>query len=119
MSNQSFGKEGEAAAEKYLKGLGYEILARNFRTRWGELDIVAEDGDCLVFVEVKTRHDDSYGAPEEAVTRTKQGHLLKAAQIYLNKTKRPHALWRVDVLALTQNKNGGFDIRHLKNAISA
>lgn len=129
MSNQLFGKVGEQAAEKYLKGLGYKILERNFRTRWGELDIIAKEGDCLVFAEVKTRHNDSFGRPEEAVTRAKQKHLIKAAQIYLSQTKQAHALWRIDVLALTlrhsdesrntrQNKNDGFDIRHLKNAVT-
>jgi putative endonuclease len=117
MSNQSFGRIGERAAEKYLRGLGYEILARNFRTRFGEIDLVARDGGCLVFAEVKTRADGAYGAPEEAVTKAKQKHLIAAAQIYLSQTKQPHALWRADVLALTQKENGGFDIRHLVNAV--
>ena len=101
-----------------MKGLGYKIIARNFRTRWGELDLVAKDRECLVFAEVKTRHDDSFGRPEEAVTRTKQEHLIKAAQIYLNQTKQAHVLWRIDVLGLLQNENGGFEIRHLQNAVS-
>jgi putative endonuclease len=117
MSNQSFGKIGEAAATEYLKNLGYKILARNFRTRWGEIDIIARDGDCLVFAEVKTRADERYGAPEEAVTRTKQQHLVKAGQIYLSQTKQAHALWRIDVLALLK-QNDGFLVRHLKNAVT-
>ena len=129
MSNQSFGKQGENAAAEYLKNLGYKILARNFRTRWGEIDIVCRDEDCLVFAEVKTRVDESFGAPEAAVTRTKQQHLVKAAQIYLSQTKQAHALWRIDVLALTlrhpgesrdprNEKDDGFAIRHLKNAVT-
>ena len=117
MSNQSFGKEGEQAAEKFLRGLGYRILARNFRTRFGEIDIVAEDGDCLVFAEVKTRSSAGFGLPEEAVTAAKQRHLIKASQIFLSQKKMPHALWRIDVLALTQKRNGGFDVRHLQNAV--
>jgi len=116
MSNQSFGKLGEETATKYLKSLGYKILARNFRTRWGEIDIVCRDGACLVFAEVKTRADESYGAPEAAVTRAKQEHLIKAAQIYLTQKKMPQALWRIDVLALLK-QNDGFAIRHLKNAV--
>jgi putative endonuclease len=138
MSNQSFGKIGEAAAAEYLKNLGYKILARNFRTRWGEIDIIARDEDCLVFAEVKTRHGGAFGAPEEAVTRTKQEHLVKAAQIYLSQTKQSHALWRIDVLALTLRhsrlvsayevnssgnpekiKDDGFEIHHLKNAVTS
>jgi putative endonuclease len=117
MSNQSFGKLGEEEAAKFLKGLGYKILARNFRTRWGEIDIVAKDGACLVFAEVKTRTSDRFGAPEEAVTRTKQEHLIKAAQIYLSQTKQANALWRIDVLALLK-QNDGFAVRHLKNAVT-
>ncbi len=106
-------------AEKYLARQGYKILARNFRTRWGEIDLVAKEGDCLAFVEVKTRRGLGYGAPEEAVTRTKQEHLIKAAQIYLSQTKQAHALWRIDVVALLKNENGGFEVRHLKNAVTS
>jgi putative endonuclease len=117
MSNQSLGKEGERAAEKYLRGSGYKILARNFRTRFGEVDIVAMDGNCLVFVEVKTRSGSRYGLPEEAVTAAKQRHLIRAAQIYLNQKKVPNALWRIDVVALVR-KNEGFEVRHLQNAVT-
>jgi putative endonuclease len=117
MSNQSFGKIGERAAAEYLKNLGYKVLVMNFRTRWGEIDIVAKDGDCWVFAEVKTRADERYGAPEEAVTRSKQAHLVKAAQIYLSQTNNAHALWRIDVMALLK-QNDGFLIRHLKNAVT-
>jgi putative endonuclease len=116
MSNQSLGKEGERAAERFLAEQGYKILGRNFRTRFGEIDIVARDGDCLVFAEVKTRRGDAFGLPEEAVTAAKQRHLIAAAQIYLGQKKMPHALWRIDVLALTKN-NDAFEIRHLKNAV--
>ncbi len=117
MTNQSFGKAGEAAAAEYLKNLGYKVLARNFRTRWGEIDIVARDGDCLVFAEVKTRSGGRFGAPEEAVTRLKQEHLVKAAQIYLSQVRQERALWRIDVLALLK-QNDGFAVRHLKNAVT-
>lgn len=116
MSNQSLGREGERAAEKYLRGLGYKILARNFRTRFGEVDIVARDGDCLVFVEVKTRSGSGYGLPEEAVTRDKQRHLIRAAQIYLSQKKMPNVLWRIDVVALVLEE-AGFVVRHLQNAV--
>ena len=118
MSNQSFGKIGEDAAKKYLKLLGYKIIACNFRTRFGEIDIIAKDGDCFVFVEVKTRRDTEYGAPEEAVTKTKQRHLLAAAQIYLAKIFRKDDPWRIDVIALVGD-GVNFSINHIKNAVSA
>lgn len=118
MSNQSFGLLGQNFAEKYLRGLGYKMIARNFNTRFGEIDLIAKDGDCFVFVEVKTRRDESFGAPEEAVTKTKQRHLLAAAQIYLQRIRRPNAEWRVDVVALTGG-GGDFAVNHLKNAVTA
>lgn len=100
-----------------MRDLGYKILGRNFRTRFGEIDVVAMDGDCMVFAEVKARSGSGYGLPEEAVTRTKQRHLIKAAQIYLSQKKMSHALWRIDVLALTKNADA-FEIRHLPNAVT-
>lgn len=96
--------------------MGYKILGRNFRTRFGEIDLIARDGDCLVFAEVKTRTTAKFGLPEEAVTRTKQQHLIAASQIYLGQKKMQNALWRIDVLALLK-KEGGFEVRHLKNAV--
>ena len=118
MSNQTFGKIGEDAASAFLKKLGYKIVTRNFRTRFGEVDIIAKDDEQFVFVEVKTRKDDAYGAPEEAVTKTKQRHLLAAAQLYLQKIRRVNDPWRVDVVALV-GANGDFKIKHLKNAVIA
>jgi putative endonuclease len=118
MSNQSFGRIGQNFAEKYLRGLGYKIIAKNFNTRWGEIDIIAKDGDCFVFVEVKTRRDQRFGAPEEAVTKTKQRHLLAAAQIYLSKIFHLNDQWRVDVIALTGD-GVNFVVNHIKNAVSA
>jgi putative endonuclease len=124
MSNISFGFAGQSAAEKYLKDLGYAFLGRNFRTRWGEIDLIFRDGGCLVFAEVKTRRDASYGEPEEAVTYAKQRHLIAASQIYLNQKKTPSALWRIDVLSLVSSchpRESGdprFIVRHLKNAVT-
>jgi putative endonuclease len=111
------GKLGELAAEKFLQKSGYKIIAKNWRTRFGEIDIIAKDGDCFVFAEVKTRSNERYGAPEEAVTKTKQQHLLLAAQLYLQTIKENDALWRIDVLALLKDGEG-YRIRHLKNAVT-
>ncbi len=118
MSNQSFGLIGQNFAEKYLRNLGYKIIVRNFRTRFGEIDIIAKEGEDFVFVEVKTRRDQRFGAPEEAVTKTKQRHLLAAAQIYLQKIRRINDPWRVDVIALLGD-GINFSVNHIKNAVSA
>ena len=97
--------------------MGYKILAKNFRTRFGEIDIIAKDGNSLVFVEVKTRHNVAYGRPEEAVTKTKQRHIIAAANIYLNQKKLYNTFWRIDVLAIIKT-NDGYTVDHIKNAVT-
>jgi uncharacterized protein (TIGR00252 family) len=76
------GRRGERAAEKYLKRNGYRIVARNFRASGAEIDLVAIDGETLVFVEVKTRRSRSAGAPEDAVDERKQSRMRRAAEAF-------------------------------------
>ena len=83
------GDMGEDFAAKYLEEKGYEIIERNFNTRLGEIDIVAKDGTYIAFIEVKSRAEDCLYAPREAVTRSKQRKICKAAMLYkLQKGKR-------------------------------
>lgn len=83
-STQQIGSKGEDYAVKYLKRKKYKIIQRNFRTRYGEIDIIAETGDCILFIEVKTRHTDSLTQPYEAVDFRKQQRLINTAKIYLS-----------------------------------
>ena len=78
------GRRGERAAEKYLRRNGYRIVKRNFRAAGAEIDLVAMDGDVLVFVEVKTRRSRDAGAPEEAVDERKQKQIRRAAEIFVS-----------------------------------
>ena len=94
------GRRGEALAARRLEAEGYRIVARNYRCRAGEIDLVALDGEQIVFVEVRTRHGDSWGTPEESVTRMKQAHLLAAAETYLAEHEAWDADWRIDVVAI-------------------
>jgi len=80
------GRQAEESACRYLKGLGYEIVARNWRCRFGEIDIVAREGDTLVFVEVKARSSGGFGGPEAAVDRGKQERLVAAARRFIQET---------------------------------
>ncbi|MBD3285946.1 YraN family protein, partial [candidate division WOR-3 bacterium] len=82
MNRQALGKHGEDAAAEFLRKQGYEIITRNFYTRWGELDIIARDGEEIVFVEVKTRTSISFARPEEGVDLRKQDHLRKTAEFW-------------------------------------
>ncbi|MGE5389447.1 MAG: YraN family protein [Deltaproteobacteria bacterium] len=100
MNNRELGCQGEERAARYLKKRGYNILARNFHTRYGELDIVCRKGGNLVFVEVKTRRGTGYGTPEEAVTPRKMDHLRKAAAIYLETNQPSFREIRFDVITI-------------------
>lgn len=100
MSNQSLGKLGEDLACEYLSKHGYRILERNFKRRYGELDIVALSGTVLVFIEVKTRIGNSFGLPEEAVTPRKLREVIKTAGFYkLLHPELPESL-RIDVIGI-------------------
>jgi len=116
-NRKSLGQEGERIAERFLKSKGYKVLDRNFRTRWGELDIVAKDGEVVVFVEVKTRSKTDFTRPEEAVNSTKQAHLRKAAQLWLldNHPDDPPAC-RFDVISVLFDNDGNHTIEHFPDA---
>ena len=107
---------GETAACKYLTSLGYKIIERNFKKRYGEIDIVACQGKTLVFVEVKTRRGTSFGTPEEAITPWKMSSLIKSAQYYkLIHPNSPDAM-RIDLISIHLNDAYEIEkIQHYKN----
>ncbi len=88
-------------AADYLTAQGYRILARNYRSKAGELDIICTRGGIIVFVEVKTRRGNTFGSPEEAITRTKQDHIRSAALAYLAEHKYSYRELRFDVIGIT------------------
>ena len=97
-SRQQFGFSGERLAEKYLIEHGFAVVTRNFRTREGEIDLICRDRGVLVFVEVKTRRSNRFGAPEEAVTFRKLQRLRAAAFAFLG--EHPAHRFRFDVIAI-------------------
>jgi putative endonuclease len=104
--NRTLGQFGESWAVAYLTRLKYKILDRNVRYRVGEIDIVAQDGDELVFVEVKSRRNVRYGVPQASVTRTRYEHLASAIAEYLGRNRLEPPSYRVDVLALVIDASG-------------
>ena len=100
VARQALGKTGEDLAVAELERRGYAILARRYRTRHGEIDIVAEDGDVLVFVEVKARATGECGTAAEAVTRHKQRRLGSMAADYLTRNDLCEIACRFDVVAI-------------------
>lgn len=114
-ATKKLGDQGEALAKKFFKRLGYKIIAQNFRTRLGEIDLIASDKKCLVFVEVKTRTSSAFGWPEEAVTQTKKRHLATAANIYLQQNKIFDQPFRCDILSIDFSSGPKPEIVHYKN----
>lgn len=112
------GKLGEDYTVQWLANRGYRIIARNFHSRYGETDIIAEDGKYIVFVEVKTRRSGSQVAPVEAVTPQKQQKLLLTAQVYL--LQHPSPLQpRFDVAAVTTVGGKPLGVEYYENAFGA
>ena len=114
----ALGERGEKFAARYLRRHGYKILVRRFKSRAGEIDIVCRQKDWLVFVEVKTRKSDQYGAPSEAVTREKQKHMSKVALEYLHLLDNPQIHWRFDIVEVIMQDGARQpdDIRLIQNA---
>lgn len=113
---QKPGPRGESMAADFLQKQGYTIVAKNYRQRMGEIDIVAEEGDCLVFVEVKTRKNDQYGNPFEAVDIRKQRKLSRLALGYISRHGGEDRNARFDVVAVYLDRDSGSRVEHLKNA---
>jgi putative endonuclease len=117
---QRFGQTAENQAARHLKRQGYRIVIRNYRTPVGEIDIIAQQGNSLVFVEVKARRSDRFGNPKMAVTRRKQGQISRAALWYLKETGQMQVPARFDVVAITEREGrpvfeivrNAFELRH-------
>lgn len=116
MKVYGLGLKGEIAAAKYLKKKGYKILEKNFQCRFGELDLIAQDKDGLVFCEVKTRSEGMIALPQESVTYAKQQKMIKTALFWLQ-SKELDLPMRFDVIAVTAEK-GGLSITHLENVLT-
>ena len=117
---QSLGGRGEALAAKYLRGLGYKILARSDRAVLGELDLVAVDGRTIVFVEVKTRASHEAGHPADAVDLVKQAKLTRLALTYMRRHDLLECACRFDVIAISWGaEDAAPRIEHFQNAFEA
>ena len=113
------GDEGERIACRHLKQQGYRILARQSRSRLGEIDLVALDGDTIVFVEVKSRRDQREGSPAEAVDLRKQRKLTQLALVWLKRRKLLGKRCRFDVVAVRWDDEGRPIVEHFRSAFEA
>ena len=114
---QQFGKRSERLAAEFLKRTGYRILETNYRSKLGEIDIIAREKGTLVFVEVKARNTSRFGSPKAAVTPAKQRKISMAALDYLKRSGQTGASARFDVVAI-DTASGKIDIEVIKNAFA-
>ncbi len=109
---------GEKLAKDFLKKRGYRIREANYRCPEGEIDLIAEDKDCLVFVEVRTKTSLEFGSPEESITAAKKGKLRAVASRYLHTHSNLPQLWRIDVVAVELDQKGKpLRIELIENAV--
>jgi len=109
------GLEGERLAEDFLKKQGYKILTRNFRTPFGQIDIIAREKKTICFIEVKSRRSFSFGLPEEAVSKIKQAKIIKVAIFYLKQNGLLEKRVRFDVVSILYHKDS-YKINLIRNA---
>jgi putative endonuclease len=118
MDRQKVGKLGEKAARKFLKKRGYRIRETGFRCHHGEIDIIAQRTDYLVFVEVRTKSNLDFGTPEESITQAKKERLIASALTYTDTHQNLPPVWRIDVVAIELDDKGKAKrIELIENAI--
>jgi len=115
MNRRKWGKAGEDLAASFLEQSGLKVLERNFRFERGEIDLIAEEGEELVFVEVKARRSSIFGAPEDAVTEKKQEQVHAVAEGYLFMHDIDNRPCRFDIVAI-EYRHGTAEIRHIRDA---
>jgi len=113
--NQRIGKWGEDAASEHLLQKGYEIIGRNVRTPYGEIDIVAKQEDTTIFVEVKTRTSNKMGLPEESITTRKREHMIACAEHYTAENEIDN--WQIDVISIEGKPGTMPKITYFENAV--
>jgi len=106
MKRKEIGVIGEKLARGFIKKKGYRIRETNFRCRHGEIDIIAQKKDCLIFIEVRTKSGSAFGTPEESITATKKKKLVSTALAYIQSHNELPAQWRIDFIAIEMNNNG-------------
>lgn len=115
-TRQKLGHRGEEIAMQYLKKQGYQILKQHYTTRWGEIDLICQNHQRLVFIEVKSRSSRKFGHPEESITKKKLANLVQAIWCYLEETSSWDKNYQFDIISVLFVSNGlSPKIHHWKN----
>ena len=119
LTKSELGARGEGLARAFLKAKGYRLVATNYRCRSGEVDIIARDGSCLVFVEVRTRRGRGwFGTPQESISRRKKERMIATAETYIQDSQETPEDWRIDLVAVNIDSRGIVrPVEHLENAV--
>ena len=112
------GELGERAAKKFLQKAGLKFLTANFRSERGEIDLIFRDGDCLCFIEVKTRSSEEWSRPADAVDTRKKKLLSQTALDYLRRLKNPEVKFRFDIVEVLLRDGAVREVRHLPNSFA-
>jgi putative endonuclease len=116
LNNKLLGDFGEDIAANYLVSQGYTIRKQKYKVKIGEIDIIATHKNSLIFIEVKTRRNITYGYPAQAVNQHKQFKIIQTAQCYLTQTNQYDKICRFDVIEIYYNSETNYNINHIKNA---
>lgn len=110
------GKRGESIAVSYLKKQGYKIIEKNYKTKLGEIDIVADNKGCICFIEVRAKNNQTFGLPEETILKKKQLAISRTALTYIKQYKLEERCCRFDVVSIEDVNSANPEIRLIKNA---
>lgn len=114
-NRKQVGSFGEERAVNFLTRIGFSILRKNYRTPSGEIDIIAQDGDTIVFVEVKTRRSLTFGRPEESVDECKRQQIKKVAQQFISQYQLFHFNCRFDIITI-YDEGKSVDLKYMRSA---
>ncbi len=118
-STRSIGSRGEDLAVSFLEREGYRILKRGYRTRYGEIDIIAADGEIIAFVEVKMRRGERFGSPSEAIDGRKQRQIARIARQFIASRRCEEKVFRFDSVLIVDRLNGTMTFELIKDAFRA
>jgi putative endonuclease len=117
MKKKDLGKKGEEIAEKYLIKSGYKIIERNFRTKYGEIDLICEKDSSIIFIEVRTKSNLEFVSPEESISSKKIDHIKNSSLDYLSKNKKKYKDIKFEFIGILISSKNDYKLNHLKDII--